>query len=638
MTVTTETEQRTRVPVRDLPSWIPTIPPFEGEATLDTAAVAADFLARFSSAVREGDWDVFGALFAEQCFWRDSLTLTFDKRTLHTRDGVVEAWRTLAGSRRPSGFSKEKDEHMTMDAAWVRMGPTLGTLDVPFSFRTEAPASKCIGQAKLIPTPQGGWTVYILATAVVELEEKPFGPLPRTSPSLIDASQRGKSEAQGLPRIKDGAVLDAVIVGGSCNGIANAIRLDAGGADFVVFDTEARAGGNWSTKRYESVMLHHPAFMIQLPRFPVPKEGYPDFLTGGDLTRYVSSAVEELRLPFFGGVEVTSNVWDEGRKLWSVTARDVSTGEVMKLEARNLVLSTGFLVGNENPKVPALKGRELFKGPVQHTTEFRNPEGYRGKRILVVGSGNSAHDVAGTLALDPEVTSVTLLQRSPTVLMDFENVEPIITMRYRGDVPVGTADFVEGAMPVGVLRDVSRAVMGGIIAATEERCKALEGVGYLVDREPCLITRLYEEKGRSFYIDHPKTFDLVFGGKIKVARGEARGLVEDGVVVVDRETGEERVIEADGVVLATGYEIVDLPRRYKETGFVDESTAEKLVNICMFGADKEGEVPGLTTSSGHPHLYFSGVGIVNCRASARLTAIQVLADVTGQFPERYARS
>ncbi|GKT84338.1 endoribonuclease L-PSP [Colletotrichum tofieldiae] len=611
MAVTAETEQRTRAFVRDLPSWIPTIPPFEGEATLDAAAIAADFLARFSSAVGEGDWGAFGALFAEQCFWRDSLTLTFDKRTLHTRDSVVEAWRTLAGSRRPSAFSKEKDEHMTMDAAWVRMGPTLGTLDVPFTFRTEAPGSKCIGQAKLIPTPEGGGR---------------FTSSPPPWWSSRRSPLRGRPEAQGLPRLRDGAVLDAVVVGGSCNGIANAIRLDAGGADVVVFDTEARAGGNWSTKRYEGVMLHHPAFMIQLPRFPVPKEGYPNYLSGSDLTRYVSSAVEELRLPFFGGVEVTGNVWDEGRKLWGVTVRDVLTGEVAKLEARNLVLSTGFIFGHEDPKVPALEGRELFRGPVQHTTEFRNPEGYRGKRVLVVGSGNSAHDVAGRLALDPEVTSVTLLQRSATSSRCGTAGTCPSTRRTlpRGDAGRGAAGRVEGGH-------------GGHHRGDGGEVQGARGVGYLVDRAPCLMTRLFEDKGRSFYVDHPKTFDLVFGGKIKIARGEARGFVEEGVVVVDRETGEERVVEADGVVLATGYDVVDLPRKYKETGFVDGSTADKLVNISMFGVDREGEVPGLTTFSGHPNLYFSGVGILNCRTSARFTAIQVLADVTGQFPERYAR-
>ncbi|WYZ38331.1 hypothetical protein EsH8_III_000245 [Colletotrichum jinshuiense] len=604
--MTTKTKQETRVPVGDLVSWIPSVPPFEGEEKLDVAAEAATFLSALSAAVRDGDWDAFADLFAERCYWRDSLTLTFDKRTLHGRDKVVAAWRALAGARRPSGFSAAKDEDMTMDAAWVRMGPALATLDVPFSFRTEAPATRCIGQAKLVPRAGGkGWEVFVLSTAVVELESTPFGRQRLRDTPLIEAEQRGRSRAQGLPRIRPGGVLDAVIVGGSCNGIANAIRLDAAGADVVMFDIEDRPGGNWSTKRYENVTLHHPAVMVQLPRFPVPAtkgegdgEAYPTFLPGSDLTRYYSAAVEALALPFFGGVEVVRNAWDEGRGVWDVTVRDTGTGAEARLEARNLVLSTGFLVSGENPKVPAMAGRAAFAGPVQHTSEYRNPAAYRGGRAVVVGSGNSAHDVAANLALDPEVVSVTILQRSPTVLFDFDAVAPGFTMQYQGDVPVDTADFLAAELPTAVMRDLARAGHRAIIAASGERYAALEGAGYLVDREPCLMSRLYEERGRSFYMDQPGTFNLVFAGRIKIARGEARGFVEGGLVVADRETGEERVVEADGVVLATGYEAVDLPGRYADSGFVDAETAGKLVNVSLFGVDEEGEVPGLMTGSG----------------------------------------
>ncbi|EFQ35806.1 uncharacterized protein GLRG_11001 [Colletotrichum graminicola M1.001] len=99
MTVKPAGGDRVRVPVRDLPSWTPSVPPFEGEDTLDAAAVAADFLARLAAAVRDGDWDAFGVLFADRCFWRDNLTLTFDKRTLHRRaDPIIfEGSSTMSG-------------------------------------------------------------------------------------------------------------------------------------------------------------------------------------------------------------------------------------------------------------------------------------------------------------------------------------------------------------------------------------------------------------------------------------------------------------------------------------------------------------------------------------------------------------
>ncbi|KAL0940011.1 flavin-containing monooxygenase [Colletotrichum truncatum] len=632
-----QAKPRSRVAVDDLQSWIPAIPPFEGEKSLNVAEQAVSFLKAFSSTIANSDWITFENLFTEKCFWRDYLTLTFDKRTLHTSKSVADAWRTLSKSRRPSSFSMETDDDMTMEAAWVRMSPAYGTLDVPFRFHIDNPKLKCIGLARLIPGPEGkGWKIYTLTTHAIELEDTPFISLPRTTPSLIKESQRGKSQAQGLPSIETGAILDAVIVGGSCNGIATATMIDSGGGNAVMFDMETQAGGNWSTKRYESVRLHHPANMVQLPRFPVP-DMYPKFLSGRELAQYLSSAVEELRLPFFGGVEVVSNLWDEGKKLWRVKVRDVLEGKEMELEAKNLILSTGFVFGQQDPKYPEIKDSGLFKGPIQHTAEYRNSEAYRGKNVLVVGSGNSAHDVAADLASDREVQSVTLLQRSPTALFDYETIGNIIAMRYQGDIPVDTADFLEGSLPTGVLRDIFRGAMKGIASANSERSDALEGIGYLVDREPCVITKLLQERGKGFYVDHPKTFDLVFDGKIKISRGEAKEFKEEGVVVVDVETGEERLTEVQGVVLGTGYKILDLPQKLKETGFLDAASAGKLVNVSMLGVDEEGEIPGLTVSSGHPNLYFSGFGLIGNRKNARFVAIQVLADVTGQFPEKYYR-
>ncbi|GKT87527.1 flavin-containing monooxygenase [Colletotrichum tofieldiae] len=171
----TPTQPRSRVLVDDLHSWIPAIPPLNGEECLNAADQAASFLKLFSSSIDNGDWVAFEELFTEKCFWRDHLTLTFDKRTLHTSKDVAKAWKILSQSRRPSNFSMEKDQDMTMEAAWVRMSPAYGTLDLPFRFRTDNPILKCIGLARLIPSPERkGWKIYTLTTAAVELETRPL--------------------------------------------------------------------------------------------------------------------------------------------------------------------------------------------------------------------------------------------------------------------------------------------------------------------------------------------------------------------------------------------------------------------------------------------------------------------------------
>lgn len=439
----TEHPKRNKTRVADLASGFPHVPPFDGEESLDKSQIASAFIDEFSSAVTSADWDKFADLFVEDAWWRDALTLTFDKRTIHGRSAIQSAWKTLSENhnRKPSEFSDNPTGIWGMAPQYMRFSPALACLDVPFGFCTEEPRSKCVGQAKLVRV-DGKWLIWILSTAVQELIDHPFEQLPRLSESSIDSSQRGKPSAQGLPNVS--GVLDAVVIGGSSSGLANTIMLDAAGADVAVFDVELEAGGNWSTSRYSSVVLHHNRSMVQLPMFPIPPDSYPEYMGGKDLTRYMSSAVEQLNLPFFGGIQVVGSAWHEDAQYWTINLKDIQSSNTSTIKAKNLILSNGFLISKANTYIPPLQGREKFQGPAQHTSEYRDATLYKDLDVIVVGSGNSAHDVAKDLALNG-VKSVTILQRSPTTLLDFDIFISIVSMRYQGQMPVEAADFQENS-------------------------------------------------------------------------------------------------------------------------------------------------------------------------------------------------
>ncbi|KAM0212634.1 hypothetical protein ACHAQI_004590 [Fusarium lateritium] len=633
--MSSEHPKRNRTRVADLASGFPHVPTFDGEDSLDISKIATEFINDFSSTVGSADWDKFASLFVEDGWWRDALTLTFDKRTIHGRSAIQSAWKSISETqkRNPSGFSTDKTGIWDMGPQYMRFAPTLACLEAPFSFDIEEPRSRCVGQAKLVPVG-GEWLIWILSTAIQELTDHPFEQLPRQSKSLIDNSQRGKSSAQGLPNVS--GILDVVVVGGSSNGLANTIMLDSIGADVAVFDVELEAGGNWSTSRYSSVVLHHNQMMVQLPMFPILSEGYPEYLGGRDLTRYLSAAVEQLKLPFFGGIQVAGNTWDENAQHWTIDLKDIQSGESSTIKAKNLVLSNGFLISKANPNIPRLDNREKFQGPVQHTSEYRDATLYKGLDVVVVGSGNSAHDVAKDLTLNG-AKSVTMLQRSPTTLFDFDVFSPVVSMRYQGQMPVEAADFQENSLPLGVMRDMASGMVAALNQAMEPRHKLLEEKGYQVEKEVCLPCRAYEERGRAFYFDQEKVFDLVLSDRIRIARGEARGFTDEGLVVYDKVEAKSKTIAAGGIILATGYKDEDLPKKYAESGFIDKASAAKLENVSVPTVDEEGESPGYVTYSGHPHLYFAGIGFYMCRWIGRYIAVQVMADVRGKFPERYAR-
>ncbi|EER37000.1 conserved hypothetical protein [Histoplasma capsulatum H143] len=595
----TKYEKRVRAPVAELPSYIPTVPVLENEQSLNAAGEAQAFLQSFSRAVGKQDWEAFGSLFCDGCFWKDSLTLTFDKRTLSGRDKIVAAWKTLSETRKPTVFTSKQEYGLGIEPKFQRLSPTLASLDVPFCFTTDNPKSNNIGLVKLIP--EGGqWKIWVLSTDVVSLTEHPFETLPRKTPSSVPASQRGKAQAQGLPHLQ--GVLDVVVIGASCSGLANTIMLDSIGVNVAAFETYPVACGNWSSNGKDYVTIHHNKLMVALPGFPIP-EDYPEYLPGRYFTRYTSSAVEALKLPLFCGVKVVRNNWDETAGLWKVVIQDVETKEEETVEAKNIVISTGFLISPENPGFPNLSDRNLFQGVVQHAAEYGTAEQYVGKDVVVVGSGNSAHDIARSLVHGHATTQ-------------------------SDDSP---------SLPTGIARDVSRGMISIVMKSQPDLLARLESKGYMLKKDACMVTLIYEHRGRACYMDQLRTFELVFEDKIKIARGDARKFVPDGIVAFDKDQGKEVVLKADGVVLATGYRDVDLPDRYAQTGFLDSKSAAMIENVSKAGVDVEGEMPGYFTHSGHPHLYFGGYAIINNRWVSRLTAIQVMADIAGKFPSRYAR-
>lgn len=142
-------------------------------------------------------------------------------------------------------------------------------------------------------------------------------------------------------------------------------------------------------------------------------------------------AVEDLKLPLFTGVKVTSNALDKERQLWTVSLEYVQSGKTSTVQALNIIISNGFHFEEGRPVIPeALADNREFSGPVQHTTQFSMTDLYEGKRTVIVGSENSAHDVAKYLGDNPAVKPVTMLQRSPTavvILTPFPFLSPLYT-------------------------------------------------------------------------------------------------------------------------------------------------------------------------------------------------------------------
>ncbi|MER6254955.1 NAD(P)/FAD-dependent oxidoreductase [Streptomyces sp. NPDC001584] len=193
--------------------------------------------------------------------------------------------------------------------------------------------------------------------------------------------------------------VDVVVVGAGQAGLATACALVRHGLKAVVLEASGQPAGSWP-RYYDSLTLFSPARFSSLPGMPFDR-GDPDRYPHRDevvayLTAYAAHLDVDIRT---------------GRRVAAVQERE--GGFVVELEdgdrisARAVVSASGSF---GSPYRPALPGLDDYEGAVLHASEYRSPEAFRGQRVIVVGAGNTAVQIAVELA---SVARVTLASRNP---------------------------------------------------------------------------------------------------------------------------------------------------------------------------------------------------------------------------------
>lgn len=193
--------------------------------------------------------------------------------------------------------------------------------------------------------------------------------------------------------------VEAVVIGGGQSGLATAHALVQGGVKPVVLEASDRAAGSWP-RYYDTLTLFSPARFSALPGMPFG--GDPDRYphrdeVAGYLDRYAARLDAEIRT---------------GRRVTRVT---VEVGGRFRIEVEGGAgLTAGSVVAASgsfaNPYRPVLPGLASFAGRLRHVAEYRSPDVFAGRRVVVVDAGNSAVQVASELA---RVSRTTLATRVP---------------------------------------------------------------------------------------------------------------------------------------------------------------------------------------------------------------------------------
>jgi putative flavoprotein involved in K+ transport len=344
---------------------------------------------------------------------------------------------------------------------------------------------------------------------------------------------------------------DAAVIGAGPAGLGTAAMLRKRGVDVVTIDRADAVGSSWRG-HYDRLHLHTVRWLSHLPGLRIPRES-GRWVHRDGVIEYLERYVSHHELDLMLGTEVTGLSRTNGS--WSV---ETSKGPV---EAHSVVVATGY---NHTPFMPDYPGRDGFEGELLHASQYRNAEPYRGRDVLVVGSGNTGAEIAVDL-VEGGARRVRLAVRTP----------PNIVRRQVGGTPNQVLAVALRRMPPrfvdGLVRQVQRFVVGDLSA-------------YGLPRpERGVYTRVIEDD--VIPIIDVGLIDCVKKRQVEIV-GALLGFEGADVVLAGRER-----IRPEAVIVATGYRR-GLERLVGGLGVLDER-GKPVVN-------------GARTPPGAPGLYFTG--------------------------------
>lgn len=194
-----------------------------------------------------------------------------------------------------------------------------------------------------------------------------------------------------------------VIVGAGPSGLAAAACLQQKGIPSVVLERSHCIASLWQLKTYDRLRLHLPKQFCELPLMPFP-EGFPTYPTKQQFIQYLEGYARKFDISPLFNQSVVCAEYDQVLGFWRVRTVGLKKEE-REYVCRWLIVATGE---NAEAVLPNIEGMEEFERPIWHTSLYKSGRDFRGKRVLVVGCGNSGmevcldlcnHDASPTLAV-----------------------------------------------------------------------------------------------------------------------------------------------------------------------------------------------------------------------------------------------
>ena len=571
----------------------------------DPARDVANWLARFERALASGDAAQLRGLFQDDSHWRDVLALTW---RIDTVSGAPTIAGALAAATKASGIVV--DTARTPPREVMRAGRD-GVVEAIFKFETAQ--GRGSGVVRLI-----GDKAWTLLTALDELKghEEHVGRMRPTGeaysrdfrgPNWLDQRRQAETYAGHDP--------DVIVVGGGHAGLSIAARLRQLGIDTLIVDREERIGDNWR-KRYHALVLHNQVHVNHLPYMPFPPT-WPAYIPKDKLASWFEAYVESLELNFWTSTEFLGGRYDDKACHWIVTLR--RDGVEREMRPRHVVMATGV---SGIPNIPAIPTLDAFAGAVVHSSQYQDGDAWTGKQALVIGTGNSGHDIAQDL--QSSGAHVTLVQRSSTLIVNVEPSAQLPYALYDEGPSLEDCDLITTATPLALGRRSHQLLTAKAKQIDKPLLDGLARIGFRLDDgdEGTGWQYKYLTRGGGYYFNVGCS-DLLVEGKIGLAQfADIARFEADGAAM---RSGDK--LKADLIVLATGYK----GQEELVAKLFGQPVADKVGPIWGFGDGQE--LRNMFTTTPQPGLWFIAGSLAQCRIYSKYLALQIKACELGLSPK-----
>ncbi|AEG50940.1 FAD-dependent pyridine nucleotide-disulfide oxidoreductase [Sphingobium chlorophenolicum L-1] len=567
--------------------------------------IAESWLDALEEALTRNDIDRATALLKPDGYWRDLLTFNWDFTTAHGADQIRAMLVRAVQHDSPRNFRVEGAPRASM------LGDIAPTLDFFFTFETKVALGR--GHVRLVRDEgaSGRSVAFTVLTSMNDLKDFPEP----VGPTRLRELRENAPDAAGAGEAGDP---DVVIVGAGQAGLMLGARLRQLNVKTLIVERGAKVGDTWR-KRYRTLKLHNDIAMNHFPYLPFP-ENWPTYLSKDKVADWLEFYATAMDLDIATSTVFEDAKFDPVERVWTVKLM-LADGTSRTLKAKHMVSAMGVA---GLPRIPKIAGLDQFRRTLLHSSQPFDEIDVEGKKVVVVGAGTSAHDIAQNFCT--RGGDVTMIQRSSITVLSLEPGAQRVYQLYRdndGIRPINDTDVIGASIPFPLLARLHQPLSRSIQEQDRKLLDGLRKVGFLLDNgedDSGFYMKLVRYHA-GYYLNVGAS-DLIIEGKIKVRSGQGVARLTETQVILD----DGSAIDADIVVLATGYH--SLQEQVRK--LFGSEVANRIGPIWGIGED--GEMRNMYAPTAQPNFYVLGGGFPTARYYSKFTALYIKADLEGLVP------